>query len=153
MGKTYIYVDDAIAGKIELLEDILKLKGEDISKAIEKLANDTDSIKTYNIDTKLLELKLHAQRVRDEYKKCVDEEIEKTSILWEECDARICESRTKLKSINDVFSELSRSIELCASRLKEWDMKKFSDAMDLIDRYNSYTAEEKMLLKTLMNAD
>lgn len=150
MGKTYIYVDEEIAGKIELIEDILKLKGEDISKAIEKLANDTDAIKTDNIDTTLLELKLHAQRVRDEYKKCVDEEIEKTSILWEECDGRICESRTKIKAASSVFSELSRSIELCASRLKEWDMKKFSDAMDLIDRYNNFTSKEKLLLKSLM---
>lgn len=150
MGKTYIYVDEAIAGKIELIEDILKLKGEDISKAIEKLANDTDAIKTDNIDTTLLELKLHAQRVRDEYKKCVDEEIEKTSILWEECDDRICESRTKIEAVSSVFSELSRSIELCASRLKEWDMRKFSDAMNLIDRYNNFTSKEKLLLKSLM---
>lgn len=153
MGKTYIYVDNAIAGKIELIEDILKLKGEDIEKAIEKLADDTDVLKTDNIDTLLLELKLHAQKVRDEYKKCVDEEIEKTSSLWAECDDRICKSRTKLKTISGVFEELSGNIQSCADRLKRWDMDKFSNAMDLIDRYNNYTAKEKLLLKTLMETD
>ncbi|MFD1402038.1 hypothetical protein [Robinsoniella peoriensis] len=151
MAKELIWVESEVASKIEIIQDILKLKGEDISKAIDKLANDTNCITTDNIDTSLLEIKLHAAKVRDTYKELVDKEIEETNVLWEACDERICESRTKIRQVENTFRELSSSIKSCADKLNRWDMDKFSQAMDLIDRYKRCSEKEKELLKGLMN--
>lgn len=153
MAKELIWVEAELVPKIEIIQDILKLKGEDISKAIDKLANDTSCITTDSIDTSLLEIKLHAAKVRDTYKELVDKEIEETGKLWEDCDGRIYESRTKIKQVENSFRELSSIINLCADNLDRWDMNKFSDAMDLIDRFNRYSDEEKDLLKGLMKAN
>lgn len=153
MGKELIWVDAELVPKIEIIQDILKLKGEDISKAIDKLADDTNVLTTDNIDTSLLEIKLHAAKVRDTYKELVDKEIEETGKLWEECDNRIYESRTKLKQVENSFRELSSSIKACGDNLDLWKMKQFSEAMDLIDRFNRYSEEEKVLLSGLLKAN
>lgn len=153
MGKELIWVEAELVPKIEIIQDILKLKGEDISKAIDKLAEDTNVLTTDVIDTSLLEIKLHAAKVRNTYKELVDKEIEETSKLWEECDARIYESRTKIREVKDSFSLLADSINSCSFNLGEWEMNKFSEAMDLIDRYNRYSDVEKELLKGLMKAN
>ncbi|WP_099467854.1 hypothetical protein [Konateibacter massiliensis] len=153
MARELIWVESELVPKIELIQDIIKLKGEDISKAINKLVENTDVLKTDNIDTSLLEIKLHAAKVRNTYKELVDKEIEETNVLWEECDSRIYESRTKINQIKDTFSELSSSIKECSNSLDRWEMDKFSDAMDLIDRYNQYSDKEKELLKGLMKSE
>lgn len=153
MAKELIWVEAELVPKIEIIQDILKLKGEDISKAIDELANDTSCITTDSIDTSLLEIKLHAAKVRDTYKELVDKEIEETGKLWEDCDTRIYESRTKIKQVENSFRELSNSIKSCADNLDRWDMDKFSQAMDLIDRYKGYSNKEKELLKELLKAN
>lgn len=153
MAKELIWVEAELVPKIEIIQDILKLKGEDISKAIDKLANDTSCITTDSIDTSLLEIKLHAAKVRDTYKELVDKEIEETGKLWEDCDTRIYESRTKIKQVENSFRELSNSIKSCADNLDRWDMDKFSQAMDLIDRYKGYSNKERELLKELLKAN
>lgn len=153
MAKELIWVEAELVPKIEIIQDILKLKGEDISKAIDKLANDTSCITTDTIDTSLLEIKLHAAKVRDTYKELVDKEIEETGKLWEDCDSRIYESRTKIKQVENSFRELSSSIKSCADNLDRWDMNKFSEAMDLIDRFKEYSNKEKELLKGLLKAN
>lgn len=153
MGKELIWVEAELVPKIEIIQDILKLKGEDISKTIDKLADDTNVLTTDNIDTSLLEIKLHAAKVRDTYKELVDKEIEETGKLWEECDNRIYESRTKIKQVENSFRELSSSIKSCADNLDRWDMNKFSEAMDLIDRFKGYSNKEKELLKELLKAN
>lgn len=153
MGKELIWVEAELVPKIEFIQDILKLKGEDISKAIDKLAEDTNVLTTDNIDTSLLEIKLHAAKVRDTYKELVDKEIEETGKLWEECDTRIYESRTKIKEVKDNFASLSESIKSCSLNLDKWEMNRFSEAMDLIDRFNRYSDEEKALLKGLMRTN
>ena len=153
MGKELIWVESELAPKIEIIQDIFKLKGEDISKAIDKLAEDTNVLTTDNIDTSLLEIKLHAAKVRDTYKELVDKEIEETGKLWEECDTRIYESRTKIKEVKDNFTSLAESIKSCSLNLDKWEMNRFSEAMDLIDRFNRYSDEEKALLKGLMRTN
>ena len=111
MAKELIWVEAELVQKIDIIQDIIKLKGEDISKAINKLVESTDILKTADIDT------------------------------------------TKINQIKDTFSELSSSIKECSNSLDRWEMNKFSDAMDLIDKYNRYSDEEKELLKGLMKSE
>lgn len=150
-GKDLVWVDKRLVPQIEFIEDVLKLKKDDIQKEIDKLVDSTQTLTTDNIDTSLLELKLHAQKVRNEYKKTVDEELEKTDKLWEECDKNLYNSKTNIKDIKDSFYSLEQEIDTLTKRLNDLPIYKLEQFMDLLDRFNGYSDEQKELLKIMLN--
>lgn len=150
-GKDLVWVDKRLVPQIEFIEDVLKLKKDDIQKEIDKLVDSTQTLTTDNIDTSLLELKLHAQKVRDEYKKTVDEELDKTDRLWEDCDEKLCNSKTKIKDIKDSFYSLEQEINTLTKRLNDLPIYKLEQFMDLLDRFNGYSDEQKEFLKIMLN--
>jgi uncharacterized coiled-coil DUF342 family protein len=150
-GKDLVWVDKRLVPQIEFIEDVLKLKKDDIQKEIDKLVDSTQTLTTDNIDTSLLELKLHAQKVRNEYKKTVDEELEKTDKLWEECDKNLYNSKTNIKDIKDSFYSLEQEIDTLTKRLKDLPIYKLEQFMDLLDRFNGYSDEQRELLKIMLN--
>ena len=150
-GKDLVWVDKRLVPQIEFIEDVLKLKKDDIQKEIDKLVDSTQALTTDNIDTSLLELKLHAQKVRNEYKKTVDEELEKTDKLWEECDKNLYNSKTNIKDIKDSFYSLEQEINTLTNRLNDLPIYKLEQFMDLLDRFNGYSDEQRELLKIMLN--
>lgn len=150
-GKDLVWIDKRLVPQMEFIEDVLKLKKDDIQKEIDKLVDSTQTLTTDNIDTSLLELKLHAQKVRNEYKKTVDEELEKTDKLWEECDEKLCNSKTSVKDIKDSFYSLEQEIDTLTKRLNDLPIYKLEQFMDLLDRFNGYSDEQKELLKIMLN--
>lgn len=150
-GKDLVWVDKRLVPQIEFIEDVLKLKKDDIQKEIDKLVDSTQALTTDNIDTSLLELKLHAQKVRNEYKKTVDEELEKTDKLWEECDKNLYNSKTNIKDIKDSFYSLEQEIDTLTNRLNDLPIYKLEQFMDLLDRFNGYSDEQRELLKIMLN--
>ena len=149
-GKDLVWIDKRLVPQMEFIEDVLKLKKDDIQKEIDKLVDSTQTLTTDNIDTSLLELKLHAQKVRDEYKKTVDEELDKTDELWEECDKKLCNSKTNIKGIKDSFYSLEQEINTLTKRLNDLPIYKLEQFMDLLDRFNGYSDEQKELLKIML---
>jgi uncharacterized coiled-coil DUF342 family protein len=150
-GKDLVWIDKRLVPQIEFIEDVLKLKKDDIQKEIDKLVDSTQALTTDNIDTSLLELKLHAQKVRNEYKKTVDEELEKTDKLWEECDKNLYNSKTNIKDIKDSFYSLEQEIDTLTKRLNDLPIYKLEQFMDLLDRFNGYSDEQRELLKIMLN--
>jgi len=150
-GKDLVWIDKRLVPQIEFIEDVLKLKKDDIQKEIDKLVDSTQTLTTDNIDTSLLELKLHAQKVRNEYKKTVDEELEKTDKLWEECDKNLYNSKTNIKDIKDSFYSLEKEIDTLTNRLNDLPIYKLEQFMDLLDRFNGYSDEQRELLKIMLN--
>lgn len=150
-GKDLVWIDKRLVPQIEFIEDVLKLKKDDIQKEIDKLVDSTQTLTTDNIDTSLLELKLHAQKVRNEYKKTVDEELEKTDKLWEECDEKLYNSKTNIKDIKDSFYSLEQEIDTLTKRLNDLPIYKLEQFMDLLDRFNGYSDEQRELLKIMLN--
>jgi uncharacterized coiled-coil DUF342 family protein len=150
-GKDLVWVKKELIPQLEFIEDILKLKKDDIQKEIDKLVDSTQTLTTDNIDTSLLELKLHAQKVRDEYKKTVDDELEKTDKLWEDCDEKLYNSKTKISGVKDSFYSLRQEINTITKKLNDLPLYKLEQFMDLLDRFNGYSDEQKELLKIMLN--
>lgn len=153
MGKEIIWVDSEIAGKVELLADIVKLRGEELNKVIQELADDTNALTTDNLDTALLEMKLHAAKVRDTYKNAVDEELEKTNKLWEECDEKITKSRTKISAVKNSFNELNQEIEKLNRGICKLDLYNLERAITILDRFNSFSDSDKKKIEMLLHCE
>jgi hypothetical protein len=73
-----IFIEEELAGKLEIINDVVKINNDDINKIIKRLADDT-TLMSECLDENVLRFKLHAQQTRDAYKKVV-EEIEKMII-------------------------------------------------------------------------
>lgn len=148
--REYVWIPKKLLPKWEFVKDILKLKGEDIQKAIDELSGETTSLTTDNLDTTLLEIKLHAQKVRDTYKSCVDEELEKTNRLWEECDDKVSESRTNIRAIKTSFNEVLYNLNKVEEKLNDLPLYKLRETMDLLDRFKAYSDEDKKKIAMLL---
>lgn len=151
--REYVWIPKKLLPKWEFVKDILRLKGEDIQKAIDELSGETTCLTTDNLDTTLLEMKLHAQKVRDQYKQCVDEELEKTNELWEACEEKVYDSRTKIKQIKSFFDEVISDINQIDKKLKDLPLYKLRETMDLLDRFKSYTDEDKQKIAMLLGIE
>ena len=152
MDKELVWLDKNVAAKIDVLQDVVRLRGEEIEKIITRLTDETKILTTDNIDTTLLEMKLHAQKVRDTYKQVVDEELEKTDTLWDECDEKIYESRTKISQVTNSFIDLNREVEKLESSLNNLPIYQIEEIMKLLDKFNSYSDKDKELLKILLKS-
>ena len=151
--REYVWIPKKLLPKWEFVKDILRLKGEDIQKAIDELSGETTCLTTDNLDTTLLEMKLHAQKVRDQYKQCVDEELEKTNELWGACEEKVYDSRTKIKQIKSSFDEVISDINQIDKKLNDLPLYKLSETMDLLDRFKSYTDEDKQKIAMLLGIE
>lgn len=151
--REYVWIPKKLLPKWEFVKDILRLKGEDIQKAIDELSGETTCLTTDNLDTTLLEMKLHAQKVRDQYKQCVDEELEKTNELWEACEEKVYGSRTKIKQIKSSFDEVISDINQIDKKLNDLPLYKLRETMDLLDRFKSYTDEDKQKIAMLLGIE
>ena len=98
-------------------------------------------------------MKLHAQKVRDTYKQTVDEELEKTNTLWEECDEKIYASRTKIAKVTTSFIDLNREVEKLRINLNDLPLYQIERIMELLDKYNSYSDKDKELLRILLKSE
>lgn len=78
MSTRMIFIEEELAGKLEIINDVVKINNDDINKIIKRLADDT-TLMSECLDENVLRFKLHAQQTRDAYKKVV-EEIEKMII-------------------------------------------------------------------------
>ena len=153
MDKELVWLDKDIASKIEVLQDVVRLRGEEIDKVISRLTDTTKLLTTDSIDTTLLEMKLHAQKVRDTYKQTVDEELEKTNALWDECDEKIYESRTKISKVTTSFADLNEEITKLRKGMNDLPLYQIDHLMEVLDKFNSYTDKDKELLRILLKAE
>lgn len=153
MDKELVWLDKKIVAKMDVLQDVIRLRGEEIEKVITKLTDETKLLTTDNIDTTLLEMKLHAQKVRDTYKQTVDEELDKTNTLWEECDEKIYQSRTKISLVTNSFIDLNREVEKLKSSLNNLPIYQIEEIMKLLDKFNSYSDKDKELLRILLKSE
>ena len=148
--REYVWIPKKLLPKWEFVKDVLKLKGEDIQKAIDELSGETTCLTTDNLDTTLLEMKLHAQKVREMYKSCVDEELKKTNKLWEECDDKVSESRTNIRAIKTSFDEVLYDLNKVEEKLNDLPLYKLRETMDLLDRFKAYSDEDKKKIAMLL---
>lgn len=151
MGKELVWIDNALVGKVELIQDIARLNGTKLEELGKMIAEDTTVLITDNIDRLLLETKLHAKKVRDEYEKVVNEELAATEELWCKCDEKIEKSRTKIAKVKDLFRDVNSEIKSCEVLLNMAPIYQLDRLMEALDRFNSYSEKDKELLRLLVN--
>lgn len=149
MGKTYTYVDDELVGKLDVIGDILKLKGEGLDKFLNDLTEDKN-ILSECLERNLLEMKLHSKKVVAEYKKGVEEELELSEKLWCEYDEKISSSRIKIHKVTDSFKDLNSEMIKLEKMFDNIPIYKIERVMELLDKFNSYSDKDKELLKILL---
>ena len=77
----YIHIDDKIEPYLDILIDCIKLNGKDIEKQVKRITEETDTMGEC-LEDNFLAFKLHSKKVRDEYEKAVNEEVEKSETVW-----------------------------------------------------------------------
>lgn len=102
------------------------------------------------MEENLLNIKHHAIQVRNKYKECVDEQIEKTEELWSTCDNKIKESQTKIKSVEASFDGINKLINEMHSKLNGLPIYGLNEAMDTIERFNNMSQKDKDAMELLL---
>lgn len=152
MEKELVWVDKNLVGKLDILQDICRIKETDINNLIERMKDD-DEIFIQNIDDSLIELKCHAKRIREEYKKCVDEQIEKADKLWELCNNRIDESIPKIEKVKNLVSNLENKINELNNKIENIPLYRIANAIDTLERYENLSQEDKDRIELLIKND
>lgn len=146
--KEYVYVDKRIVPHLEILQDILKLRCDDIDKIVKGIINDTEALDE-NLEDNFLQFKLHAKKVRECYKAAVDEQLEKSEKLWTECDELISKSKPTVEKVSSAVRELETTISKCNKILNELPIYKVEQTLNLIEKFKNMSNEEKTLLSKL----
>lgn len=145
----YIHIDDKIEPYLDILIDCIKLNGEDIEKQIKRITEDTD-LMGENLEENFLSFKLHSKKVRDEYEKAVNEEIEKSEKVWDKCANLIDNSKPRIVSIQNEMKGLLDEIEKIDKRLDNLPVYKAEKLIELIEKFNNMPAKEKELFAKLL---
>ena len=145
----YIHIDDKIEPYLDILIDCIKLNGEDIEKQVKRITEETDTMGEC-LEDNFLAFKLHSKKVRDEYEKAVNEELEKSETVWEKCDNLIHESRPRIEKAKNEMGDLLSEINKVNKALDGISVYKAEKLIELIEKFNNMPAVEKELFAKLL---
>lgn len=146
----YKYIEDEIEPYFDLIMDCIKLNGKDIKKTIEKITNDTKWLNEC-LDDNFLEFKLHSKKIREEYENAVNDELEKTEIVWDKCDQLIRDSKPTIDKAASLIEGLLSTIRKINSNLDGISIWKIEKMIELIEKFSKLTEEEKNMFKILLD--
>lgn len=145
----YVHIDDKIEPYLDILIDCIKLNGADIEAQIKRITDETELMGDC-LEDNFLAFKLHSKKVRDEYEKAVNEEVEKSEKVWEKCDNLIRESRPKVEKAKNEMNGLLNEIEKINKALDSVSIYKAEKLIELIEKFNNMPADEKQLFAKLL---
>lgn len=145
----YMYIDDKVAPYLEILLDCVKLNKDDIEAQIKRITDDTDLMGECLADN-FLAFKLHSKKVRDEYERAVDEELEKSEKVWAKCEGLIEKSRPSIEKAKNEINSLIDMIDEVDKALDSVSIYKAERMIDLIEKFNHMPANEKKLFAKLL---
>lgn len=153
MGNKMVWIDETLAAKLEIVNDVAKLKTDgDLDKVIKMLTDETNNMAEC-LDENTLRFKLHAQQTRDNYEKVIKEEVDKTYELWEKCDDLRADARKKIdtmlpiiKSVSNELSELNKTM----SQINTYNIDKL---IELVYKFNNMPEDDKNMLAKLLDYD
>ena len=147
--KEYMLVPKKLADELEqansreeqekLFFDAIYKKKKDISEEIEALDDD------------LLMFKAFGTKYKNELDKIYNEQYEKIEQTWEKLNAGDSIYK-KLKSLNDSVKGLDRTLEEVERKIKYMSVRNLENAMNVIDRFNNMSHDDRNLLEKLMEA-
>ena len=102
------------------------------------------------LEDNFLAFKLHSKKVRDEYEKAVNEELEKSETVWGKCDNLIHESRPRIEKVKNEMGDLLSEINKVNKALDSISVYKAEKLIELIEKFNNMPAVEKELFAKLL---
>jgi hypothetical protein len=151
MGNKMVWIDEALASKLEIVNDVAKLKTDgDIDKVIKMLTDDTNTMAEC-LDENALRFKLHAQQTRDNYEKVIKEEIEKTYELWEKCEDLRADVRKKIDNFIPAFNAISNELGKLNKSMENINTYKIEKLIELIYRFKDMSEEDKNIMAKLLD--
>lgn len=151
MGNKMVWIDETLAAKLEIINDVAKLKTDgDLDKVIKMLTDDTNTMAEC-LDENALRFKLHAQQTRDNYEKVVKEEIDKTYELWEKCDDLRDDVRNKIDTFIPTFKSISNELDKLKQSMDTINTYKIERLLELVDKFKEMSEEDKDMLAKLLD--
>lgn len=144
----YMYVPDEIAGKLEIINDICKIKNEDIKKVVEDMAKE-ESYTVESLHENALRFKLFAKDIAKGYKEAVSEEVDFLGEIWEECESKRDEAYKKTEEIKNVVSETKDNLLSLQKSINELNIYGMERVLELLHTFNGMSDSDKELLKKL----
>lgn len=151
-ARELVWIDSELLPKWDLLQDILRLNGKGLEDVLESLKQD-DLVIEENLEENLIGIKHHAKKVRDVYKECVDEQIEKTEKLWEECDGKINQARSNLNPIKNMIRDIDEDMRKLHTTMDNLPIRQLEKSLDVLERFNNMCDMDKKKIKMLFDLD
>lgn len=150
MGNKMIWVDEYLASKLEIVNDVAKLKTDgDLAKVIKKLEDDISTMAEC-LDENVLRFKLHSQQTRDSYEKTVQEEVDKTYELWEKCEDLRSDAKKKIDTMLPTIKTVSEELGRLNESMNKINTYRIDKLFELIDKFNSMSDDDKNVLAKLL---
>lgn len=146
----YVHIPDKYEPYLDIIMDCIKLNGDDIETQIKKITDDT-ALMGKCLEDNFLQFKLHSKKVRDEYKKAVDEAIDKTYKVWESCDRKITESKPAIEKCKNDINRLIKVVNDLNEQLDSVSFYKIEQLLKIIEKFNNMPASEKDILSKLIS--
>ncbi|MBU5331753.1 hypothetical protein KQI61_06050 [Anaerocolumna aminovalerica] len=151
MGQKMIWIDESLAAKLEIVNDVAKLKTDgDLDKVIKMLTDDTNNMSEC-LDENALRFKLHAQQTRDNYEKVVKEEVDKTYELWEKCEDLRDDARKKIDTFIPVFKSISSELDKLKQSMTDINLYKIEKLIELVYTFKQMSEEDKNMMAKLLD--
>lgn len=146
---SYVYIKDEYEPYLDILIDCIKLNGKNIEEQIKRITDDTD-ITAQCLEDNFLNFKLHSKKVRDEYEKAVNEEIDKSEKVWRRCNELIKESQPTIEQVKKNIQGLLNLLDEVDNSLDILPIYKAEKLIELIDKFNRMPSEEKELFSKIL---
>lgn len=151
MTRKIMWVDEELVNKITMLDEITEITSVQTKDLIKEFKDD---IETYSdcMDEDLLQFRAHAEKVRNTYKKVVDEEIEVTYELWNSLDKKRCETHKKLEESRELSKSIKSDVKLINDTLNGSSIYGVQNYLDLVERVSNLSDKDKDLMQKLFAA-
>ena len=148
----YINIDDKLASKLEILNDIMKINDEDIDKIIEQMSKECTYM-TDNLEENVLKFKLFSKEVAKGYKEAVEAESNALCEIWESCEEKRKQAYNKTKEINNLLSETTTNIKTIKKELSELNVYGADKLIEVLNRFQNMSTSDKELFRKLLEID
>lgn len=151
MGQRMVWIEEDLASKLEIVNDVAKLKTDgDLAKVIKRMEDEIDGMAEC-LDENVLRFKLHAQQTRDSYEKTVQEEVDKSYELWEKCEDLRSKAKKKIDAMLPDIKTVSEELRRLNESMDKISTYRIDKLFELINKFNNMSEEDKNVLVKLLN--
>lgn len=148
MGKKFVWVSEELIGELEDVD----LTFENMVKIITGFQKEINTM-TECVDENVVGFRYHAQKVRDDYKKVVEEELAKTYELWEQMNQLRNEASQKLQEVVGVTKTITPIIIEIKHALNNINLYGVDKLLEVTNKIAYMGDQEKELLFKLLQIE